>query len=403
MSVAATQLEHQILALINASRAAEGMGALTMELNLNQSADDHSQWMSDTGTFSHTGVGGSTAGERMVAAGFDRSGAWGTAENIAAHPYYTSNTDNAAQQAAEIHSGFMNSPGHYANIMNPNYTHVGIGVIHGPMDFGNANVTAALVTQNFAYTSGTTDNDIPGGSSTPTVASNTGEQSTGTIGDDLMVGLSSDDTLDGKGGDDIIDGGAGDDFLKGGKGNDLLEDTRGDNKMNGQKGNDLIISGGGDDRLNGGGGSDTLLAGSGDDFLKGGTRDDLVQGGAGADSLNGNRDNDLLEGGGGNDMLNGGGDNDTLDGGSGNDTLKGGEGADVFVFARGSDVIEDYKVGTDSIELAAALAGTNAGTVINSLTSATSEGMMIDFGGGNTLEIYGDFTLAQLETDLSFF
>jgi Ca2+-binding RTX toxin-like protein len=301
----------------------------------------------------------------------------------------------------------MNSQGHRDNLMNPDYTHIGIGIIYGPMQFSQGTFTTAMVTQNFAYTSIEMDEDIPGAANdTPpkdVVASDTDLERTGNIEAEVITGMSGDDTLDGKGGDDTIDGGAGDDFLKGGKGNDLLEDTEGNNKMNGQKGNDLIISGDGDDRLNGGGNRDTLEAGAGDDFLKGGTRDDIVEGGLGNDSLNGNRHDDDIKGGAGDDFLNGGGDNDTLDGGSGNDTLKGGPGEDVFIFAQGSDLIEDYAAGTDSIELAVALAGTDAGDVIANLTTATSDGAVISFGNGNTLEIIGDFTLAQLESDLSFF
>lgn len=403
MAVAATQIEHQLLALINASRAAEGLNALTMELNLNQSADNHSQWMSDTRNFSHTGVNGTSSGDRIldvldISRG-DPTARWGTAENIAAHTGYDSEADSPAAQVAAIHAGFMNSPGHRANILNPDFTHIGIGIIYGPMDFSQGTFHSVVVTQNFAYTNGETNEDIPGA----VVASDPALSLLGTVETDVLTGMSGDDTLAGRGGDDTLDGGAGDDFLRGGRGNDVLTDTEGDNRLNGQKGNDLIVSGSGDDRLNGGGDRDTLEAGAGDDFLKGGSRNDILEGGAGNDSLSGNRHDDDLDGGAGNDVLNGGGDNDTLNGGSGNDTLKGGRGEDVFIFTEGRDVIQDYTAGTDSIELAAALAGTDADDIIANLTSATSRGAVINLGDGNTLEINGNFTLAQLEADISFF
>ena len=36
-----------------------------------------------------------------------------------------------APTVERAHSGLMNSPGHRANILNPNFTHVGIGIVDG--------------------------------------------------------------------------------------------------------------------------------------------------------------------------------------------------------------------------------------------------------------------------------
>ena len=44
----ADALERQMLELINAERAKVGAGALQLELNLNEAAEDHSEWMDDT-------------------------------------------------------------------------------------------------------------------------------------------------------------------------------------------------------------------------------------------------------------------------------------------------------------------------------------------------------------------
>lgn len=89
-------------------------------------------------------------------------------------------------------------------------------------------------------------------------------------------------------------------------------------------------------------------------------------GGNGRDTLTGNNGNDLLDGGNGDDILYGGAGNDTLTGGngsdrlyggSGNDLLTGGNGSDVFVLAagEGTDVIADFKKGTDVIGLSSGL------------------------------------------------
>src|SRR4030095_5685138 len=46
-------------------------------------AENHSQWMLDTDTFSHTGAGGSDPGDRMAAAGYTFTRGWGWGGNIA--------------------------------------------------------------------------------------------------------------------------------------------------------------------------------------------------------------------------------------------------------------------------------------------------------------------------------
>ena len=45
---------------------------------------------------------------------------------------------------------------------------------------------------------------------------------------------------------------------------------------------------------------------------------------------------------------------------------------------------------------------TGYSTVENAVKSLTSTGAVIDFGGGDVLEITGTFTLAQLEADITF-
>ncbi|MEX0279680.1 MAG: CAP domain-containing protein [Arenibacterium sp.] len=143
----ASDLERGMLELINAERAAEGLGALTLELRLNDAAEDHSTWMLDTDTFSHTGVNGSNPGDRMRDADFEFSGSWTWGENVA----WQSSRGAAGfeDDVANLHQSLMDSPGHRANILNPNFELIGIGVEIG--DFNGWN--AVMVTQNFARTS----------------------------------------------------------------------------------------------------------------------------------------------------------------------------------------------------------------------------------------------------------
>jgi len=79
----ANDLERQMLDLINGERTALGLNPLTLELRLNDSSEDHSSWMLNTNTFSHTGINGSSPGDRMRDASFTFSGSWTWGENVA--------------------------------------------------------------------------------------------------------------------------------------------------------------------------------------------------------------------------------------------------------------------------------------------------------------------------------
>ncbi len=87
----------QVIALVNAQRAAQGLSALTINWTLMANAQAWSQYMASNNVFYHSGQP--------------------VAENIAAG--YAS--------PSEAVSAWMNSEGHRANILNPSYTQVGAG------------------------------------------------------------------------------------------------------------------------------------------------------------------------------------------------------------------------------------------------------------------------------------
>ena len=62
--------EQYLLELINAERKKVGAQPLAFDSDLNEAAELHSEWMLAADTFSHTGSGGSSAGQRMSAAGY---------------------------------------------------------------------------------------------------------------------------------------------------------------------------------------------------------------------------------------------------------------------------------------------------------------------------------------------
>ncbi|MES0826180.1 CAP domain-containing protein [Ruegeria sp. SCP11] len=145
MSTAST-FEQEMLALINEERTSRGLNPLQLETQLNDSAEDHSTWMLDTDTFSHTGAGGSSATERMRDAGFDFTGSWRSGENIAWQS--ERGPEGISDDVEQLHQSLMDSPGHRANILNPDYEYIGIGIEEGEYNGWDA----VMVTQNFATT-----------------------------------------------------------------------------------------------------------------------------------------------------------------------------------------------------------------------------------------------------------
>ncbi len=107
-------------------------------------AENHSQWMLDTDTFSHTGSGGSSPGTRMANAGYVFSGNWAWGENIAWQG--TTGTLNLIAAIKAEHAALFQSQGHRENILNDTFQEVGVGIRTGA--FGSYN--AAMVTQDFA-------------------------------------------------------------------------------------------------------------------------------------------------------------------------------------------------------------------------------------------------------------
>ncbi|WP_170333178.1 CAP domain-containing protein [Ruegeria arenilitoris] len=148
MSTAST-FEQEMLALINEERTSRGLNPLQLETRLNDSAEDHSTWMLNTDTFSHTGSNGSSATERMRDAGFDFSGSWRSGENIAWQS--ERGASGISDDVEQLHQSLMDSPGHRANILNPDYEYIGIGIEEGDYNGWDA----VMVTQNFATTDGT--------------------------------------------------------------------------------------------------------------------------------------------------------------------------------------------------------------------------------------------------------
>ncbi|WP_069625731.1 CAP domain-containing protein [Streptomyces niveus] len=107
-----------VVALTNAERTAAGLRPLAGDPGLTVAAQAHSDDMVALGFYSHTSPDGRQPWDRAAAAGCAHRG---IGENIAC----------GQRSAAEVVRGWMNSPGHRANILKPDFTHIGIGLRGG--------------------------------------------------------------------------------------------------------------------------------------------------------------------------------------------------------------------------------------------------------------------------------
>ena len=227
----ASELERQMLDLINAERSAYGLNPVQLELRLNASAEDHSEWMLAQNVFSHTGVDGTNAGERMSDASFQFSGSWSWAENIA---WQTARgAPGLADDVVNLHGSLMNSSGHRANILNASVEVIGIGIEQGNFNGWDA----VMVTQNFARTGAAVELDTGTGSGGNDGGG--GSDSVATAGDDRLA-LSAEGMLQGLAGNDTLSGSSGRDTLSGGSGKDKLTGGNRGDEITGDRGNDTI-------------------------------------------------------------------------------------------------------------------------------------------------------------------
>jgi len=116
--------EAQLVELINQSRAAEGLPALTVDARLQQAARKHTALMVERSQLSHQFDGEAAMQPRFIAEGLpsDREG-----ENVALN-----------RTVPGAHAALMQSPLHRHNILGPDYNVVGVGILHSE---GNVYVT----------------------------------------------------------------------------------------------------------------------------------------------------------------------------------------------------------------------------------------------------------------------
>lgn len=111
---AVSQSESKVIQLVNQERLIEGLRPLQYNDRLYSSARNHSRDMALANYYSHDSRNGRKFFERIFASGYPVSKC---GENIA-HGFST---------PEEVFEGWMNSPDHRVNIMNAEFTEIGVG------------------------------------------------------------------------------------------------------------------------------------------------------------------------------------------------------------------------------------------------------------------------------------
>jgi uncharacterized protein YkwD len=129
--------EAAILCLTNEKRAAHDLNPaqagvqapapFVLDSRLANAARKHSQDMAARDYFSHTTPNGVTPWDRIMGEGYCSPWCAAMAENIA----WRGGSGSWAPTARQVVDQWMASPGHRANILNPNLREIGVGAAYG--------------------------------------------------------------------------------------------------------------------------------------------------------------------------------------------------------------------------------------------------------------------------------
>jgi Ca2+-binding RTX toxin-like protein len=208
---------------------------------------------------------------------------------------------------------------------------------------------------------------------------------------DILAADDNNNIIWGNDGDDLLNGRGGNDIIYGGSGNDQLYSGLGADKLYGDSGNDTAnymlstsavsvnlqnnINSGGDaagdllyniENLRGSDFNDKLYGNAGNNSIDGSIGDDFIFGNAGNDYITDQSGNDFIDGGAGNDFISGG---------YGDDIMIGGKGNDIFrfeYFSIGNDIVKDFQIGFDLVQLTGGITFSDLSITYNGLNTAAS-------------------------------
>lgn len=111
-------IEQEVVDLVNKERKAAGLKPYTVNYSLQEAAWRHTEHMAKNKVMCHQGCGDGDPAQRIKATGY-KAATWG--ENVA----------SGQRTSAEVMDDWMHSTGHRANIMNKNFTDIGVAFANG--------------------------------------------------------------------------------------------------------------------------------------------------------------------------------------------------------------------------------------------------------------------------------
>lgn len=114
----ASQFEQKVVDLVNQERQKQGLKPLTLNKKLSDVARTKSKDMMDKGYFDHNSPTYGSPFDMMKQFGIEYTTA---GENIA----------KGQQSPEDVMNAWMNSDGHRKNILNPDFTEIGVGYVKG--------------------------------------------------------------------------------------------------------------------------------------------------------------------------------------------------------------------------------------------------------------------------------
>lgn len=117
-------IEQEVVNLVNQERESRGIPTLIVNYSLQEAAWKHSEHMARNKVLCHSGCGDGDPASRIRATGY-KAATWG--ENVA----------SGQRTSTQVMNAWMNSSGHRRNILNPDFTDIGVAYAVGGL-YGNS-------------------------------------------------------------------------------------------------------------------------------------------------------------------------------------------------------------------------------------------------------------------------
>lgn len=116
---------------------------------LHNAAEGHANWQLENNIFSHTGINGSSTGDRIEAAGYTFEGRSANGENLT-YRGSTGEIDLDRLLEEDHHRDLFLSAGHRVNLLHDFYREVGVSQQAGEFTANGTTFNASMVVENFA-------------------------------------------------------------------------------------------------------------------------------------------------------------------------------------------------------------------------------------------------------------